>query len=115
MISVSLVVRTDHSPDREGFSPNSVACAVVPTLSVEIIQPTDTCCDILDKVRDYFFNGVQQVWVIYPRQRYVYLYTADDQVRILTEKGELDGGDLIPGFRLPLSTLFGVAIPPAQG
>jgi Uma2 family endonuclease len=82
-------------------------------LAVEVITSTTTADEILDKIRDYFFTGVQLVWVIYPRQRYVYVYTADDKVVILTEKGELDGGDVLPGFRLPLAGLFNVSAPPA--
>ena len=58
------------------------------------------------KLVDYFRAGVEQVWVIYPVSRQVYVYTTLTTVRILTEPAELDGGDVVPGFRLSLTELF---------
>ena len=59
-----------------------------------------------DKKRDYFRAGVRQVWVVYSRQGIVHVCTSMTQVQILTVDEELDGGDLLPGFRLPLAALF---------
>ena len=50
------------------------------------------------KLVDYFRAGTGQVWVIYPAIRQVYVYANPTSVRILAEPGEIDGGDLIPGF-----------------
>jgi len=44
--------------------------------------------------------------MIYPAIRQVYLYSNPTSVQILAEPGEINGGELIPGFRLPLSELF---------
>ncbi|HKM53458.1 MAG TPA: hypothetical protein VJY33_08605, partial [Isosphaeraceae bacterium] len=54
----------------------------------------------------YFRAGVKQVWVIYPVSRQVYVYTTLTTVQILTKPTELDGGDVVPGFRLSLTELF---------
>ena len=106
-------VAYDRWPYPSGLTNDPPAFDVVPNIAVEVISPTNSGDEIIDKIRDYFFAGVQLVWVIYPRQRYVYVYTADDKVVILTEKGELDGGNVLPGFRLPLAGLFNVSAPPA--
>jgi hypothetical protein len=37
-----------------------------------------------------------------------------DQVQVLTESDTLDGGDVLPGFRLPLDRLFN-QIGPSRG
>ena len=41
-----------------------------------------------------------------PGSAEVHVYTSPTQVQILTADQELDGGDLLPGFRLPLASLF---------
>lgn len=82
---------------------------VIPELAVEIISPTNTADDVADKLEEYFQSGARQVWVVYPTQTKVYVYTSTTSVRILTPADELDGGDLLPGFRLSLRALFGKA------
>jgi Uma2 family endonuclease len=79
---------------------------VVPDLAVEVISPNDVFKDVLAKVREYFHYGVQVVWVVAPEERQVYVYDAPTQVRILTVQDELTGGEVVPGFRLPLGHLF---------
>jgi Uma2 family endonuclease len=49
---------------------------------------------------------VRSVWVVYPKRREVYVYASPTQVHVLPSDQELDGGDLLPGFRLPLAALF---------
>jgi Uma2 family endonuclease len=79
---------------------------MVPDLAIEVVSPNNSADEVQDKRLEYFQAGVTQVWVIYPRQREVYVYTSPTTVKILTAEQELDGGDLLPGFRLPLSSLF---------
>jgi len=79
---------------------------VVPDLAVEVISPNDVFKDVLAKVREYFHYGVQVVWVIAPEERQVYVYDAPTHVRILTGQDELPGGEVVPGFHMPLGLLF---------
>ena len=46
------------------------------------------------------------VWVVYPVLRQVIAFTATRELRWFRREDELDGGAVLPGFRLPLSTLF---------
>jgi Uma2 family endonuclease len=85
---------------------------VAPNLAVEVISPSNTADEVLEKVREYFEVGVQMVWVIYPRQRMVYVYESFPQPRVLKEGDELDGGQVLPEFRLSLATLFSAAVMP---
>jgi Uma2 family endonuclease len=98
-------VSRDRWPIRKA-APRTEAWDVVPDLAVEVISPSNGASDILDKVRDYFRAGVRLVWVVYPVQRQVHAYDSPTSVRILAEEGSLDGGEVIPGFVLPLATLF---------
>jgi Uma2 family endonuclease len=86
--------------------PRVNAWAVVPNLAVEIISPTNLAEEIAVKIQEYFRAGVQLVWVIYPIPGQVYVYESSTQVRILEKQHELDGGQVLPGFRLPVAALF---------
>ena len=86
-------------------APND-AWDVVTDLAVEVIGPGNTAAEVLIKVRDYFQAGVRLVWVIYPFEREVYAYESPTIIRVLQPGDDLDGGDVLPGFRLPLATLF---------
>lgn len=79
---------------------------VVPDLGVEVISPHDGFEAVIEKLLEYFAHGVRQVWLILPKAKQVHVYSSPSQVRILLEDAELDGGELIPGFKLPVRTLF---------
>jgi Uma2 family endonuclease len=79
---------------------------VVPDLAVEVISPTDLYERVLAKLREYFSCGVKQVWLISPGESQVHVYRSPDDDTILTLDKVLDGGTLLPGFQLPLTTLF---------
>lgn len=91
---------------RDRRPPRARSWAVIPDLAVEIVSPTNTAREIAEKLEEYFLVGVRQVWVVYPDQTKVYVYTSTTSVRILTPADELDGGDVLPGFRLPLREVF---------
>ena len=86
--------------------PESGDWEVVPDLAVEVVSPTDEFSDVVAKVREYFEYGVRRVWVILPEERQVYVYESPTQVHILAVTDTLSGGDLFPGFTLPLVSLF---------
>ena len=85
---------------------------VVPDLTVEVISPNDVFKDVLAKVREYFHHGVQVVWVIAPEEQQVYVYDSPTHVRILTGQDALTGGEVVPGFHMPLEQLFQHAASP---
>jgi Uma2 family endonuclease len=88
-------------------APKAAAWDVVPDLAVEIISPTNRGYDDAIKLEEYFRAGTRLVWVVYPPTSKVYAYDSPSSVRILALGDDLDGGAVLPGFRLPLATLFG--------
>lgn len=76
-----------------------------PELAIEVISPSERKSRIRLKVEKYFARGTRLVWLVYPRRKSVEVYTAPDAVVTLTS-GELDGGGVLPGFRLPLDEIF---------
>ena len=86
--------------------PREAAWDVVPDLAVEITSPTDLIDDLRDKIDEYFAAGVRRVWVVYPKPTRIYDYESPTVVRILQAGEELEGGAILPGFRIPLARLF---------
>jgi Uma2 family endonuclease len=87
---------------------------VVPDLVVEVVSPTDRIEDLEEKLMEYFEAGVTTVWVVYPRSKAVHVYDSLDQIRVVREPQELDGGTVLPGFRLPVATVFAVKFAPTS-
>ena len=87
--------------------PKGEAWDMVPDLAVEVVSASNTAQEVIQKVVDYLAAGSRLVWVVYPDLKQVHVYTDLTSARILTEPAELDGSDVIPGFRLSLTELFG--------
>ena len=79
---------------------------VIPDLAIEVVSPSNTADEVLGKVREYFLAGVRRVWVVYPSERQVYVYQSPTRNSILGDGDDLDGEDVLPGFRLSLAELF---------
>jgi Uma2 family endonuclease len=82
------------------------AWAVLPELMVEVVSPSDLAEEVMERIGEYFAAGTKLMWVIYPTQRLVYVYESPLQIRVLNEAGELDGGAVLPGFRIAVASLF---------
>ncbi len=59
------------------------------------------------KRREYFEAGVRLVWEVDPGARTVAVFDAPEHSTMLDASKTLDGGDVLPGFALPLADLFG--------
>ena len=79
---------------------------VPPDLVVEIVSPNDTHREVYDKARMWLSHGVALVWVTYPDTRTVDVHQNGIPVVTLTEDDVLDGGEVLPGFSLPVREVF---------
>ena len=86
--------------------PRDAAWDVVPELAIEVVSPTNTAVEILEKLKDYFRTGVQLVWVVYENTEQVYVYHSIGDIAVFGIGQELDGESLLPGLRVPVETLF---------
>jgi Uma2 family endonuclease len=77
----------------------------MPDLAVEIKSPDDSLKGLREKAQYYLANGTRMVWLVDPAKRLAILLTPDDE-QILLENESLDGGDVLPGFSLPLREVF---------
>jgi Uma2 family endonuclease len=73
--------------------------SAVPDLGVEVLSKGNTKAEMERKLNEYFAAGVRCVWMLDPKRREVKVYTSPQEFTVLTEDDELDGGDILPGFR----------------
>ncbi len=97
-------VRRERLPD--GRVPREPIPSLAPSLAVEVLSKGNTRREMERKLREYFEAGVNLVWYIEPRTQTATAYTSPDHFTEIGVDGELDGGEILPGFRLPLKKLF---------
>lgn len=77
-----------------------------PDLVIEIVSPSDEPGDVQDNASLYLRAGVPLVWIVDPQRRRVVVWKGDRSVRELGPSDTLDGGEVLPGFLLPLTEIF---------
>lgn len=105
-------VRADRAPAEDSAEWNTF-WRVVPDLVVEVVSPSQYGPEMAEKARRWIGAGTRAVWIVWPERRQVDVYTAaagpdgeNPAVTRLTEGGMLDGGDVLPGFGVPVASIF---------
>lgn len=100
-------VRTDRlpargTPERQGY------WRLAPDLVVEVASPSQRKNEMAAKALAWLAAGAQLVWVVWPeaRQADAWLPGADRPARTYGGNDTLDGGAVLPDFRLALDALF---------
>ncbi len=91
--------RTDALGRPAGYWPEA------PDLAIEVISPNDRYSEVNEKVADYLEAGTRMVVVVNPRNRTVNVHTPDGAIT-LNLGDTLDGGDVVPGWQMPLTDIF---------
>jgi len=95
--------------DRVG-DPLAVTFPVAPDIAVEIISPSESARDVLDKARTYLKAGTYFVWAIYPKDKVVDIFRLAENgslnVQTIGADGLLTGENVLPDFTLKLDELF---------
>ena len=86
--------------------PTEPIAGFAPNLAVEVLSRSNTKAEMARKRREYFEAGVRLVWEVDPRARTVAVYETPEQATVLDASATLDGGEMLPGFALPLIELF---------
>ncbi len=82
--------------------------SIAPDLAVEVVSPGNSASELNQKIALYFQAGTRQIWIVYPKTRTIQIYSAPNQIVVLSRADELDGGNVLPGFTLALETLFSI-------
>ena len=77
---------------------------VAPDLAVEVASPSDSRRRMSEKAQRYLGRGVYLVWVVWSRRREIDVWVPGSvSLRTLTAAETLDGGEVIPGFAIPVA------------
>ena len=79
---------------------------VCPELIVEVMSPDDAWSEVHEKLEEYFAVGAKLLWVVDPRRQRVQVYHSLTDLEILTAQDTLTGGEVLPGFQVPVAELF---------
>ncbi len=86
---------------------------LAPDLVVEVVSPNDLFYEVELKIQEYLAAGVRLVWVIVPETRTVRIFRADQSTGGRSANDDLEGEDVIPGFRCRVADLFPAIPKPA--
>ncbi len=77
-----------------------------PDLAVEVLSPSDRAHEVEEKVQMWLRAGGLLVWVVDPESRTVTVYRPGVEPVTLGEDQQVDGGDVLPGFRCLMADFF---------
>jgi Uma2 family endonuclease len=77
-----------------------------PDLAVEVMSPNDRPAEVEAKIAQYLELGVRLVWWIRPQEQTVTAYRPGFAPVSLKVTQELDGSEVVPGFRFPIARLL---------
>ncbi len=89
-------------PRGDGYFPGP------PDLAVEVMSPGDTYSEVEEKVQRWLAAGCRMVVVVDPRNCTLKVHRTKTEVVTLTTQDSFDGGDVLPGFHLPVRQIFEV-------
>jgi len=105
-------VRFGRLPNEE---PSDAYDHLAPDWAIEVLSPGDTALELEEKIEEYLNAGVRLVWVINPDLKIVKVHVSGRPIEEYRVGDELTGGDVMPGFRCPVATLFTMPTPRAGG
>jgi Uma2 family endonuclease len=77
-----------------------------PTLAVEVMTAWETS-DLVDwRAQRYLTAGTRVVWIVRPEDQAVVIHQFRSPAVILGSNDGIDGGEVLPGFRLPVAEVF---------
>lgn len=97
-------IRWERFPE-PGKVPVVPVLDLAPDLAVEIISPSNRRGELQRKLRDYFNAQVHSVWFVDPATRTVRVYPDGNTFQLFSGT-DVVADALLPGFELPLATLF---------
>lgn len=101
---VAFISKERHPQLRGKFFP------IAPDLAVEVVSDSESAPRLRRKVMLYLTSGTQLVWAVYPEEKTVDVHRLSADGKLLTETlgmgDTLDGGAVLPGFRLDIRQIF---------
>jgi Uma2 family endonuclease len=86
-------------PSHEAYNP------IRPDLAIEVLSPYNDPSEMRIKIVNYLRAGTT-VWLVDPDKKRVEVYLPGQAPQTLELDGTLDGGSVLPGFKLAVSAIF---------
>ncbi len=106
----------NRSPDASWISPEQLATIspeqmkkfppVCPFFLVELLSPSDSLMNTLEKMEEYIANGTKLGWLIIPEKKQVHVYRPSQPVQVLDNPQTISGDPELPGFVLDLEPVW---------
>lgn len=77
-----------------------------PDIAVEVVSPNDRASEVMTKAQEWLQAGCSLVWVVDPETRTISIYRSRSEITVLSETDTLTGGDVLPGFAVPVAEIF---------
>lgn len=87
-------------------SDHSALVVGVPLLAVEILSPTDKHEEVHEKIDEYLRVGTRLVWEVDPDFQTIRVFQPGHEPIMVNRNQRIDGSDVLPGFDVPVGTLF---------
>ena len=76
-----------------------------PDLCVEVVSPSNTRQELLDKAEEYLNAGVQSVWIVDPEAETATVILPGKKPKVFSSDATLES-DVLPGFSCKVSEFF---------
>ena len=95
-------VRAEHvtNPDEEGF------LRLAPDLVVEVALPSQYRPEMEEKAQRWLNAGCRMVWLVWPKAKQIDIWRSNIPSVTLNAADNLDGADVLPGFRCQIAKLL---------
>jgi len=89
-----------------GRLPDEPVPRLVPDMAIDVLSISNTRAEMARKRREYSHAGVRLIWMIDPRSRTVAVYTSSESVALAKEGDIIDGGEVLPDWKVDTGRLF---------
>ena len=96
-------VRAERAPQGEA---RKSFPRLAPDLVVKVLSPSDRTSEVVAKLEMYQEAGVPLIWLVDPDEGTVTIIAAGQPTRVVKQGDTLDGGDVLPGFAVPVAEIF---------
>lgn len=80
---------------------------VIPEFVIEIISGNDNINKVEEKIGEYYKAGIKVVWLIFPENKSVHVYTSRRDVKICIENDICSAAPILPEFEIGVDVLLG--------
>lgn len=80
---------------------------LAPDLAIEVLSPSDSTSEVIAKLEMYQESGIPLIWIVDPQKTTITIIATGKPTVVLRPGDTLDGGDVLPGFSVPVAEIFG--------